>query len=161
GGPVRVLRGKHVVINTGTRATVEATPGLREANPLTHVEALELDRIPEHLLVLGGGFVGLEFAQAIRRFGSRVTGVEHNARLIHREDEDVSQAMHELFRDEGIDILTNTRINRVEGRSGESVKLFGDRGGSAVVLEGSHVMAAAGRTPNTQGIGLELAGVET
>jgi len=159
-GSVRVLRGKQVVINTGTRATVEPIPGLREANPLTHIEALELDRIPEHLFVLGGGFVGLEFAQAMRRFGSRVTVIEHNAQLLHREDEDISRAMHELFRDEGIDVLTGTRVKRVEGRSGESVKLAGDREGSAIVLEGSHVLVAAGRTPNTEGIGLQLAGVE-
>jgi len=160
-GSVRVLRGKQVVINTGTRAAVEAIPGLREANPLTHIEALELDRIPAHLFVLGGGFIGLEFAQAMRRFGSRVTVIDHNSRLLHREDEDTSQAMYELFRDEGIEVLTNTRINRVEGRSGESIKLTADREGSAVVLEGSDVLVAAGRTPNTDGIGLELAGVET
>jgi pyruvate/2-oxoglutarate dehydrogenase complex dihydrolipoamide dehydrogenase (E3) component len=160
GGSVRVLHGKQVVINTGTRATVEAVPGLREANPLTHIEALELDRIPEHLVVLGGGYVGLEFAQAMRRFGSRVTVIEHNARLLHREDEDISNAMHELFRDEGIDVLTSIRVNRVEGESGKSVKLIADRDGSAIVLEGSHVLVAAGRTPNTDGIGLELTGVE-
>jgi pyruvate/2-oxoglutarate dehydrogenase complex dihydrolipoamide dehydrogenase (E3) component len=159
-GSVRVLHGQKVVINTGTRATVEAIPGLREANPLTHIEALELDRIPEHLLVLGGGFVGLEFAQAMRRFGSRVTVIEHNARLLPREDEDVSKAMHELFRDEGIDVLTSTRVNRVEGESGKSVKLTANRDGSATVWEGSHMLVAAGRTPNTDGIGLELAGVE-
>ena len=159
-GPVRVLHGKQVVINTGTRATVEAIPGLREANPLTHIEALELDGIPEHLFVLGGGFVGLEFAQAMRRFGSRVTVMEHNSRLLHREDEDVSQAMHDLFRDEGIDVLTNTRVTRVEGESGKSIKLMAERAGSSVVLEGSHVLVAAGRTPNTDGIGLDLAGVE-
>ena len=160
-GGVRVLRGKRVVINTGTRATIETTPGLREANPLTHVEALELERVPEHLVVLGGGFVGLELAQAMHRFGSRVTVVDRNSRLIHREDEDISEAMHELFHDEGIDVLTNTRITRLEGKSGESVKLSADRGGSAIVLEGSHLLVAAGRTPNTDGIGLELAGVET
>jgi pyruvate/2-oxoglutarate dehydrogenase complex dihydrolipoamide dehydrogenase (E3) component len=133
---------------------------LREAKPLTHVEALELDRIPEHLLVLGGGFVGLEFAQAMRRFGSRVTLIEHNARLLHREDVDISKAMHALFRDEGIDVLTGTRVNRIERESGKSVKLIADRDGSAVVLDGSHLLVAAGRTPNTDGIGLELAGVE-
>lgn len=160
-GSVRVLHGKQVVINTGTRATVEAIPGLREANPLTHIEALELDRIPEHLLVLGGGFVGLEFAQAMRRLGSRVTVIDRNARLLHREDEDISKAMHELFRDEGIDMLTSTRITRVEGESGKAIKLTADRDGSAAALEGSHMMVAAGRTPNTDGIGLELAGVET
>src|SRR5260370_22410257 len=136
-GVVRVRHGKGVVINTGTRATVEATPGLREANPLTHIEALELDRVPEHLLVLGGGFVGLELAQAMRRFGSRVTVIDRNARLIHREDEDISQAMDELFRDEGIEVLTDDRITRVEGKSGESVKLSFERGGSGAVLEAS------------------------
>ncbi len=159
-GAARVLHGKQVVINTGTRATIDATPGLREAKPLTHIEALELDRIPEHLFVLGGGYVGLEFAQAMRRLGSRVTVIEHNARLLHREDEDISNAIHELFRDEGIDVLTNTRVNRVEGESGKSVKLIADREGSAITLEGSDILVAAGRTPNTEGIGLELAGVE-
>jgi pyruvate/2-oxoglutarate dehydrogenase complex dihydrolipoamide dehydrogenase (E3) component len=95
---VRLLQGQHVVINTGTHATIDATPGLREANPLTHVEALELDRVPEHLIALGGGFVGLEFAQAMRRLGSRVTVIDRNPRLVHREDQDVSAALLELFR---------------------------------------------------------------
>lgn len=158
---IRLLHGKRVVINTGTHATIDDTPGLPEAKPLTHVEALELDCIPEHLLVLGGGFVALEFAQAMRRFGSRVTVIERNARLIHGEDQDISAAMHELFRDEGIDVLTNTRVSRVEGKSGESVKLSAKRNGSQLVLEGSHLLVAAGRTPNTNGIGLDLAGVET
>src|SRR5438445_1208923 len=160
-GGVRVLHGKRVVINIGTHATIEPTPGLREAKPLTHIEALELDLVPEHLIVLGGGFVGLEFAQAMRRFGSRVTVIDRNSRLIHREDDDVSEAMLELFGDEGIDVLLNTRIARVEGKSGESVKVTADRGGSATAVEGSHILVAAGRTPNTHGIGLELAGVET
>jgi pyruvate/2-oxoglutarate dehydrogenase complex dihydrolipoamide dehydrogenase (E3) component len=161
GGAVRLLHGKHVVINTGTRATVDPTPGLREAKPLTHVEALELDRVPEHLLVLGGGFVGLELSQAMRRFGSRVTVIDRNSRLAHGEDEDISAALRELFKDEGIDVATNTRINRVEGKSGESVKLHANRDGSDVILEGSHLLVAAGRTPNTEGIGLEITGVQT
>ena len=102
-GARRLLRGKRVVINTGTRATIDPTPGLADAKPLTHIEALELDRIPEHLLVLGGGYVGLELSQAMRRFGSRVTVIERNPRLVHREDEDISEALHELFKDEGIE----------------------------------------------------------
>jgi pyruvate/2-oxoglutarate dehydrogenase complex dihydrolipoamide dehydrogenase (E3) component len=122
---------------------------------------LELDRIPEHLLVLAGGFVGLEFAQAMRRFGSRVTVIDRNPRLIHSEDQDISEAMTELFKDEGIDVMTSARVTRVEGKSGVSVKLTIEHAGSAVVLEGSDLLAAAGRTPNTAGIGLELAGVET
>lgn len=104
---------------------------------MIHIEALELNRIPEHLLVLGGGFVGVEFAQAMRRFGSRVTVIEHNNRLVHREDEDISTALQELFRDEGIGVLTNTRITRVEGKSGKSMKLTASRDGSELVLEGT------------------------
>jgi pyruvate/2-oxoglutarate dehydrogenase complex dihydrolipoamide dehydrogenase (E3) component len=160
-GGLRVLRGKRVVINTGTRATIDPTPGLREANPLTHIEALELDHVPEHLLVLGGGFVGLELSQAMRRFGSRVTVVERNERLVHTEDQDASAALHELFQDEGIDVVTDTRIDRVEGKSGVSVKLSANRDGSKLILEGTHLLVAVGRTPNTDGIGLDLAGVET
>jgi pyruvate/2-oxoglutarate dehydrogenase complex dihydrolipoamide dehydrogenase (E3) component len=160
-GTKRLLRGKNVVINTGSRAMIDSTPGLAEAAPLTHIEALELDRIPDHLLVIGGGYVGLELSQAMRRFGSRVTVIERNPGLIHREDQDISQALHELFNDEGIDVRTNVHINRVEGKSGQSVKLFADQKDSGMVLEGSHLLVATGRTPNTAGIGLELTGVET
>src|SRR5262249_49798035 len=121
GGGTRTLHGGLVIIDTGTRARLDPIPGLREARPLTHVEALELDAVPEHLLVLGGGYVGLEFAQAFRRFGSRVTVVERNDRLAHREDRDVSEALHQLFSDEGIEVVTNAKVDRVEGLSGESV----------------------------------------
>jgi pyruvate/2-oxoglutarate dehydrogenase complex dihydrolipoamide dehydrogenase (E3) component len=159
-GQKRVLRGKKVVINTGTRATIEPIPGLAEAKLLTHIEALELDRIPGHLLVIGGGYVGLEFAQAMRRFGSRATVIERNSRLVYREDEDISSALHDLFKDEGIDVITGARINRVEGKSGDSVKLHVSREGKNSVLEGTHVLVASGRTPNTDGIGLEAAGVQ-
>jgi pyruvate/2-oxoglutarate dehydrogenase complex dihydrolipoamide dehydrogenase (E3) component len=159
-GQKRVLRGKKVVINTGTHSTIDATPGLAEAKPLTHIEALELDRIPEHLLVIGGGYVGLEFAQAMRRFGSRITVIERNSRLLHREDEDISTGMHELFVDEGIDIITGARINRVEGKSGQSVKLYASRGNSETTLQGSDILVASGRTPNTDDIGLDVAGVQ-
>src|SRR5882672_8392182 len=153
-GLIRLLHGKQVVINTGTRATIEPIPGLAEANPLTHIEALDLDRIPEHLLVLGGGYVGIELSQAMRRFGSRVTIIERNPRLVHREDQDISAALLELFRDEGIDVITNARITRVDGESGKSVKLQMNHNGSETVLEGTHLLAATGRTPNTDGIGL-------
>ncbi len=164
-GRIRLLHGKRVVINTGTHATISPIPGLAEANPLTHIEALDLDRIPEHLLVVGGGYVGLELSQATRRFGSRVTIIERNPRLLHRvlhrEDQDISAALHQLFKDEGIEVVTSARITRVEGKSGESVKLQSNRNGSETVLEGTHLLAATGRTPNTDGIGLGQAGVET
>ena len=101
--------------------------------------------------------MGLELAQAFRRFGSRVTVVERNGALIHREDQDVTEAVERLFQDEGITVRTGTAVDRVEGRSGESVRLHAKRG----AIEGTHLLVAGGRTPNTDGIGLEKAGVET
>jgi pyruvate/2-oxoglutarate dehydrogenase complex dihydrolipoamide dehydrogenase (E3) component len=160
-GGRRILRGEKVVISTGSRATVEPIPGLPDANPLTHIEALDLDHIPEHLLIIGGGYVGLELAQAMRRFGSRVTIIERNTRLAHREDPDVTDLLHDTFREEGIEVVTSARITKVEGKSGERVKLYAVQDRPEVILEGTHLLVASGRTPNTQGIGLELAGVET
>ena len=152
----RTLRGEVIVICTGSRRRIDPIPGLAESRPMTHIEALELDRVPKHLLVLGGGYVGLEMAQALRRFGSRVTVIERNDALVHREDRDVSEALRELFDDEGIEVLTVTPVTRVEGRSGESVRLHATQG----VIEGSDLLVASGRTPNTDGIGLETAGIE-
>src|SRR5207247_4398652 len=97
---------------------------------MTHIEALDLQRLPAHLLVLGGGFVGLELSQAMRRFGSRVTVIDRNGRLVHREDQDISAAFHELFKDEGIEVVTDARITSIEGKSGEAVKLNTNREGS-------------------------------
>lgn len=159
-GGTRQLRGTNVIVSTGTRAAMQAIPGLAEAQPLTHVEALELDEVPEHLLVIGGGYVGVELAQAMRRFGSKVSLLDRNQRLMSKEDEDVCEALRSLLEDEGINVLLNTRIKRVSGRSGDSVSIVVDQGGAEKLLDGSHVLIAAGRTPNTEGLGLELAGVE-
>src|SRR5207253_11329337 len=98
------LRGTNAIVSTGTRATLEPIPGLADAQPLTHIEALELDKVPEHLLVIGGGYVGIELSQAMRRFGSKVSVIERNDRLLHREDEDVSEGLHSRLEGEGIDI---------------------------------------------------------
>ena len=160
-GEKRLLQADKIIISTGSRATIDSTPGLAEAHPLTHIEALELDHLPEHVLILGGGYIGLEFAQALRRFGSRVTVIERNDRLAHREDPDVSEALQTLFRDEGIEIATNTRVTRIEGQSGQSVTVHVDQAGSGKSIHGSHLLVATGRTPNTKDIGLELIGVET
>lgn len=159
-GGTRVLRGNKVVIATGTTAAIPAIPGLKDSKPLTHIEALELDYIPKHLLVMGGGYVGLELAQAMRRFGSRVTVIDHNTRLAHREDEDVSQALEELFRDEGIELVLGAHCMGVEGTSGQAVKLRVKQDGPEAVLEGTDLLVATGRTPNTENMGLELAGVK-
>ncbi len=159
-GTKRLLRGANVVIGTGTHASVDDTPGLREAQPLTHVEALELDVAPEHLIVLGGGYVGLEFAQAMRRFGSKVTVVDRNVRLLHREDADVTDGLRSLFEDEGIDLALNSKVQQVSGTSGHSVRLSLSQNGTEHAIEGSHLLVTGARTPNTKDIGLELAGVE-
>jgi pyruvate/2-oxoglutarate dehydrogenase complex dihydrolipoamide dehydrogenase (E3) component len=159
-GTTRQLRGTNVIISTGTRAAIEPIPGLAEAKPLTHIEALELDRIPEHLLVLGGGYVGIELSQAMRRFGSDVTVIGRNKRLMSKEDDDVCEALHCLLQDEGVDVLLNARIKRVSGKSGDSVSLVVEHDGTEKTLEGSHLLVATGRTPNTAGLGLEVAGVE-
>jgi pyruvate/2-oxoglutarate dehydrogenase complex dihydrolipoamide dehydrogenase (E3) component len=159
-GTTRRLRGTDVIISTGTRAALGGIPGLREAQPLTHIEALELDKVPEHLLVMGGGYVGVELSQAMRRFGSKVTMIERNERLMSREDRDVCEALRNLLADEGIEILLNVRIKRVSGESGNSVSIVFEQDGSEKSITGSHLLVAAGRAPNTEGLGLELAGVE-
>jgi pyruvate/2-oxoglutarate dehydrogenase complex dihydrolipoamide dehydrogenase (E3) component len=158
-GTTRQLRGTNVIVSTGTHAALEAIPGLREAQPLTHIEALELDEIPEHLLVIGGGYIGVELSQAMRRFGSKVTVIDRNERLMSKEDADVCEALRTLLADEDIDILLNARIKRVSGKSGASVSVVIDKDGSEKILQGSHILVATGRTPNTEGLGLELTGV--
>jgi pyruvate/2-oxoglutarate dehydrogenase complex dihydrolipoamide dehydrogenase (E3) component len=159
-GTRRLLHGTNVIIGTGTHAAVDNTPGLEDVQPLSHVEALELDVVPEHLIVLGGGYVGLEFAQAMRRFGSRVTVVDRNHRLLHREDHDVTEGLQRLFEDEGIELALNSKVRRVSGKSGEAVRLALETNGEERIIEGSHLLVTGKRVPNSKGIGLELAGVE-
>ena len=159
-GSMRLLRGANVIVSTGTRAAVDATPGLVEAQPLTHVEALELDEVPEHLLVVGGGYVGVELAQAMGRFGSKVTLIDRGARLMSREDPDVCDGLRSVLADEGIDILLNAQVKRVSGKSGGSVSVVVEQDGVERVLSGSHILVATGRRPNTEGLGLEMTGVE-
>lgn len=159
-GTKRLLMGKNVVIGTGTRAAIEDIPGLALAQPLTHVEALELDVVPEHLIVVGAGYVGLEFAQAMRRFGSKVTVIGRSQRILHGEDDDITEGLQSLFQDEGIDLALNTRIKNVSGVSGQSVRVALEHNGVEKSLDGTHLLVATGRVPNTKDIGLELAGVE-
>lgn len=155
-GGTRLLAAEKLFLNLGTHATIPPVPGLAETRPLTHIEALELDRLPAHLIVLGGGYVGLEFAQAYRHFGSRVTIVDRGPRLLKREDEDVSEEVRQILKAEGVEMVLSAEIEKVEGRSGERVR-------AAIrtlrTIEGTDILVAAGRTPNTLGIGLEEAGV--
>jgi pyruvate/2-oxoglutarate dehydrogenase complex dihydrolipoamide dehydrogenase (E3) component len=159
-GRTRHLHGANVIVSTGTRPALGQIPGLVEAQPLTHIETLELDQVPAHLIVIGGGYVGIELSQAMRRFGSKVTVIDRNPRLLHKEDDDVAEALATLFKDEGIDTFLSARVVQVSGRSGESVTVTIEQAGNETTLTGTHLLVAAGRTPNTENIGLDLAGVE-
>jgi pyruvate/2-oxoglutarate dehydrogenase complex dihydrolipoamide dehydrogenase (E3) component len=159
-GGTRVLAGNQVFLNIGTHATIPSVPGLDAAAPLTNIELLELDYVPQHLIVLGGGYVGLEMAQAYRRFGSRVTIIEHGPQLAGREDQDVAEEIRRILSDEGIDILVATETRSVQARSGKNVSLLVRTPSGERTIEGSDILVAAGRSPNTAGIGLDVAGVE-
>jgi pyruvate/2-oxoglutarate dehydrogenase complex dihydrolipoamide dehydrogenase (E3) component len=155
----RVLTGDQIFLNVGTHAAIPPVPGLEAARPLTHIEALELDYLPSHLIVLGGGYVGLEMAQAYRRFGSRVTIIQSRPQLMTREDPDVADEMQRILGDEGVQVLVAAETLNVNGRSGEEVSLTVRTPSGQQKIEGSDILVAAGRVPNTVGIGLEEAGV--
>jgi pyruvate/2-oxoglutarate dehydrogenase complex dihydrolipoamide dehydrogenase (E3) component len=159
-GSTRLLSGDRVFLNLGTRAAIPPIPGLEASQPLTHVEALELDYLPAHLIVLGGGYIGLEMAQAYRRFGSRVTVIETGPQLMSREDPDVATEVQQILSDEGIQLLLAAQVLDVYGRSGDEVWVTVRTRCGERELEGSDILVAAGRIPNTQWIGLEESGVE-
>jgi pyruvate/2-oxoglutarate dehydrogenase complex dihydrolipoamide dehydrogenase (E3) component len=159
-GGTRVLAGDQVFLNLGTHAAIPNIPGLEAARPLTHIEALELDYLPSHLIVLGGGYVGLELAQAYRRFGSQVTVIEHGPQLMGREDPDVVAEMQRILSDEGIGILLSATTLNVQGQSGQEVSVAVRTVAGEQQIKGSDILVAAGRAPNTAGIGLDEAGVE-
>jgi pyruvate/2-oxoglutarate dehydrogenase complex dihydrolipoamide dehydrogenase (E3) component len=158
-GGTRVLVADKVFLNVGTRAAIPNVPGLDAARPLTHVEALEVDYLPPYLVVIGGGYVGLEMAQAYRRFGSDVTIIEPGDRLMGREDIDVSQEMQRIISEEGIEVLLGAELLQVRRQSGERVRLLVRTSAGEQNIDGTDILIAAGRVPNTAGIGLEEAGV--
>ena len=159
----RTLSADLVVINTGLRAAVPALPGLDTVPYLTSTSVLELTDCPAHLIVLGGGYVGLEFAQAFRRFGSRVTIVQRDAQLLPREDTDVAEAVTAIMRDDGIDVIRAAEAIRVERTDGGVRLLWRPRGadGDETAVDGTRLLVATGRVPNTGDLGLDAAGVET
>ena len=159
-GGSREISGERMFLDLGTHATRPDVPGLADARPMTHIELLDLDRLPEHLLVIGGGYVGLELAQAMRRFGAAVTVVEFGPQVARREDADVSAAIRELFRDQGITVHLRTEVRSVRGESGTGVQLVTSGPDGEGVIEGTDLLIGVGRTPNTAGIGLERAGVK-
>lgn len=153
-----VLRGDRIFLNVGGRAVVPDIPGLSDVDFLTNVSILELDAVPTHLVIVGGSYIALEFAQMYRRFGARVTVVERGPRLASREDEDVSSTVEEILRAEGIDIIVDANDVRIT-KIGNGFELT-PRDGAAPV-QGSHLLIAVGRRPNTDDLGLEAAGVQT
>jgi pyruvate/2-oxoglutarate dehydrogenase complex dihydrolipoamide dehydrogenase (E3) component len=159
-GSTRILTGDRVFLNLGTHPAIPAIPGLKDAGPLTHIEALEVGYVPAHLIVLGGGYVGIEMAQAFRRFGSRVTIVQAGPRLLDREDFDVADEMQRILSDEGIQVLTGATVVSVRGHSGDRVSFTVRTSSGDQELQGTDILVATGRVPNTAAIGLEEAGVD-
>ena len=155
-----VLEAERIILNVGARARIPDMPGVNAVDYLTNSSMMDVDFLPEHLVIIGGSYIGLEFAQMYRRFGSRVTVVEMGDRLIARDDEDVSAAVKEILENEGVEVRLNAECVSLENR-GDQVAITAscDPGPEEVV--GSHVLLAVGRRPNTDDLGLEKAGVET
>jgi pyruvate/2-oxoglutarate dehydrogenase complex dihydrolipoamide dehydrogenase (E3) component len=155
-----VLEADKVFINVGGRASVPAMPGIQDVSFLTNSTMMDVDFLPEHLVIVGGSYIGLEFGQMYRRFGSEVTIVEMGPRLIGREDEDVSDAVHQILETEGLQIRLNAKCLSLAKRDSRiAVGIGCDEGPPEVV--GTHVLLAVGRVPNTHDLGLDRAGVVT
>ena len=156
----RVLHAPRIVINVGARPGLPLIEGLADVPHLTSREALDLRQLPEHLLVIGGGYVGVEFAQMFARFGSRVTVVQRGERLVPGEEPEIGEGLAEIFEEEGLTVHTSTEAVLVEPID-SGVRILLRRNGDETWLEGSHLLVAAGRVPNTDALGLEAAGVTT
>ena len=155
-----LLEAERIIFNVGARATVPDMPGLGNVDYLTNSSMMEVDYLPDHLVIIGGSYIGLEFAQMYRRFGSRVTVIEMGERLIARDDEDVSEAVREIVENEGVEVRLNAECIAVEKQGDQvAIKVTCDTGPEDVV--GSHLLLAVGRRPNTDDLGLDKAGIET
>jgi pyruvate/2-oxoglutarate dehydrogenase complex dihydrolipoamide dehydrogenase (E3) component len=161
GGDELRLTAENIFINVGARPANPPVEGLDSVPTLNSTTIMELDEVPDHLLVLGGSYVGLEFAQMFRRFGSEVTVVQRGRQLLSREDADVAEAVTEILREDGIEVLLETRAERAEQTEDGSIRLTIRTPEGESTLEGSHLLATAGRPPNTDQLNLEAAGVET
>ncbi len=158
-GGTRQISAPVVVIDAGTRPKRSAIPGAGDFPLLDSTSIMELDELPEHLIVLGGGYIGLEFGQMFRRFGSEVTIVQRAARLLKIEDDDVSDEVTAILRDEGITVLTSSTPVRVESADGGRLRLTVRTEGGERQIEGSHLLSATGRIPNTEALTPEAAGI--
>jgi pyruvate/2-oxoglutarate dehydrogenase complex dihydrolipoamide dehydrogenase (E3) component len=154
------LQGDMIFINTGGRAFIPDMPGLSEVDYLTNSSMMDVDFLPEHLIIVGGSYIGLEFAQMYRRFGSRVTVVEKGERLISRDDDDISSAVKEIMEGEGIDVRLNAECLSVR-KHGDGVAIHVECDNGPPEIVGSHLLLAVGRRPNTDDLGLEQAEIVT
>jgi pyruvate/2-oxoglutarate dehydrogenase complex dihydrolipoamide dehydrogenase (E3) component len=154
----QTLSAEQIFINVGGRAAVPPIPGIVTVPYLDNSSMMAVDFLPEHLVVLGGSYIGLEFGQMYRRFGSEVTVIQHGPQLVPREDEDIATAIREILEQEDIGILTDADATRVENRGGQVVVTI-KSGGSTSEVVGSHLLVATGRRPNTDDLGLDAAGV--
>jgi pyruvate/2-oxoglutarate dehydrogenase complex dihydrolipoamide dehydrogenase (E3) component len=154
-----LLKARQIFINVGARAFVPDMPGIHEVDYLTNSSMMEVDELPEHLIIVGGSYIGLEFAQMYRRFGSRVTIVERGERLIARDDEDVSAAVKEILENEGIEIRLNAQCMSA-GRHDDDIAIQVECDSGAPRIVGSHLLLAVGRRPNTDDLGVDIAGIE-
>ena len=155
------LSADNIFINVGARPATPPVEGLDSVPTFNSTTIMELDEVPEHLLVLGGSYVGLEFAQMFRRFGSEVTVVQRGTQLLSREDTDVSEAVAEIMRQDGIEVFLQSQVQRAEQDEDGGIQLTVSTPDGQSTLEGSHLLAAAGRPPNTEKLNLKVAGVET
>jgi len=160
-GERRQLSAGQIIINTGARPRWPSLPGLEGVPALDSTLIMELETVPEHLLVLGGGYIGLEFGQMFRRFGSQVTIVQRRGQLLTREDADVAEEVAKILREDGVTVLLNTQLQRVEQATGGRIELVVRGPEGERMLAGSHLLVAAGRVPNTDRLDLAAAGIET
>jgi pyruvate/2-oxoglutarate dehydrogenase complex dihydrolipoamide dehydrogenase (E3) component len=161
GGETVRLSAENIFINVGARPANPPIEGLDSIPALNSTTIMELDEVPEHLLVLGGSYVGLEFAQMFRRFGSEVTVVQRGTQLMSREDADVAEEVAEIMRQDGIEVLLETQTRRAEQTEDGRIRLTVSGPDGESTLEGSHLLVAAGRPPNTEKLNLDTAGIET
>lgn len=159
-GVRRTISADRIFINAGTRASRPKLEGLDRVPVLDNESIMELGAVPEHLLILGGGYIGLEFGQLFRRFGSRVTIIQSGSQLLAREDTDVAEEVAKILQEDGIDVRLSAKAIRAE-QAGQGIRLHLEIGGNAAALEGSHLLVATGRTPNSDVLNLPAAGVRT
>ncbi len=160
-GSSQILTSERIFINTGARPGIPDTPGLKSVPYLDSTSILESTQFPDHLIIMGGGYVGVEFGQMFRRFGSKVTLIQRGKQLLNREDADVAEEVAGIMKEDGIDVQLNSTVKSVEIQPDGKIKLILQNGSGKGIVTGSHLLVAVGRVPNTEELGLDKAGIKT